>query len=333
MEPGEAELIPDVVVQEVGEVQRAQAELAVLTTRLRDWPAHERLLAGMGEAPEAHLRWSLERHAELAKRLHSQHGMTSTLSADALARQHVSILDAFSDLNGWWFPRAVPVPIEGVNVTPGIEGMQGEITTASRWRGGVSFGSDLADFRAGAPLREEWWVRNWHTTIAFPRVREQERLFYRFEVVGRAGWYPSNAQRGGHLMTFVTFGTTPDVRQPITNWTTVGWPVDIALPYTGGFPSFGNVVPISGNMLVQAGQTPAIGLIVGVIVGLAGGSLWLNPLLSNFETLMIERAPGSAAIRDHATRHGKIEYRHDPQWWLDAVGRIGLERDTPELSN
>jgi hypothetical protein len=100
--------------------------------------------------------------------------------------------------------------------------------------------------------------------------------------------------------------------QSLGNWQTVGWPVNVTLPYSGPL-HFGAPTPVSGSFAVQAGNSAALGFIYGTIVSVASG--YVQFLWGNFGTRRTLPPAQSYGAKDF----DKIEYRFEPKWWLKAV--------------
>jgi hypothetical protein len=79
----------------------------------------------------------------------------------------------------------------------------------------------------------------------------------------------------------VTVGWTADAAtQPLGNYDSVGWPVEVSLPYQQSL-NFGTPVLVSGSIAVKQGQNATLGLIYGTIVSVASGYVqftWGNEL-------------------------------------------------------
>jgi hypothetical protein len=146
-------------------------------------------------------------------------------------------------------------------------------------------------------------------------------LYYRFVVDSECHVYHVSVTSGS-VKEFVTIGWTADsATQALDNWNTVGWPVDVTLPYPGSL-NFGTPVPVSGSIDVTQGKNAALGFTYGTIVSAASGEVQFT--WANFGT---RRAGTSYGPSDY----DKIEYRFVPDWWILALTRrLALApRNTP----
>jgi hypothetical protein len=91
--------------------------------------------------------------------------------------------------------------------------------------------------------------------------------------------------------------------------------ISATLPPQSDLPILSGSAKISGTIPLVPGRTPAIGIIIGVIISLVeGGVLILPGEFSN-----IELAPPDATSPSDL---GKIEYHRDPPFWVDAVAKM-----------
>ncbi|MDP9374125.1 MAG: hypothetical protein M3Q65_17030 [Chloroflexota bacterium] len=338
----EPALIADEDVRRVQEAQRRQAELASLTEQLHGWATLRQQLEDAGEEPQAYLRRLTARRTELLQRLSAeQAGATdaeeepphdgdqsaSLASSDGGAALTTfshrpgglleQILTTVNDVFGRWRVLSVPRMRDGFAEVPDVPGTRGQIITTGLYPGGVTFTDDapLADDGVQNPLVEKWWVRTWQCALTFPAAAELSRLSYRFIVRGDVSLLAGSVRRGS-IYAWVAVGTSRNwPARPIGNWQTVGWPVAITLPRADRF--FGGEVPVSGNLLVEGGRTPVVGLICGVGVGVASGFVDLLPTENSFWT---RRDRGTQTYG--AADVGKVEYSYDPPWLVDVADRL-----------
>ena len=118
------------------------------------------------------------------------------------------------------------------------------------------------------------WVRNWRFVIQFPCALCDSRLTYRvyFE---EGGAFDTNALSAG-LWNWINVREIPDVSAGIDFGSLPDyevWPIDESWPFLPNFMAdyIWDGVTVQGSMGVQKGKAPVIALIVGVIVGVAGG--------------------------------------------------------------
>lgn len=211
-------------------------------------------------------------------------------------------LPGIADLFGLWKRQPVAGMYRGISETPGVAGTSGEIGSLGTSAGGLGFGGSLWDSGVHQPLREKWWIRNWRCTTVFPVPPADKRFMqYRF-VVTNDTRITGAAARVGTLQTFVTVGTSSSSGVVISNYRTVGWPANYGFPLPRPTAYHGRV-PVSGQIAVTPGRRPAIGLIFGVIVGLASG--WLNFGWGNFGTHVPQDDGGTIGH----LHYGKFDYK------------------------
>ncbi len=267
-------LITNEVAQQLSEIHLMEAEFKSLTERLNKMTAFRLQLEHSGEESKVYLQQLMERRTELLQRLRA-----STIRAQRPIDANPIIVTQLTYLFPFWTVLSVPVMTEGISETPGVPGTSGEIDTEDLFQGGLAFGGMPEDDGTQNPYTEKWWIHNWDCSIVFPPAQETGTLFYRFSVSNETHIYLDPVYSGS-VRAFVTVGTTNDVSQPIQNWNTVGWPVDVTLP--SSTLNFYNDVPITGEIAVAQGQVPAVGLIFGVIVSVASG--YVQFLWGNFGT-------------------------------------------------
>jgi hypothetical protein len=306
------DLITPKVAQQLNAIHLMEAEVNLLSERLNNMTAFKLQLEHSGEESKVYLKQLMERRTELLQKLRAVRA--STIRTQRLIDVNLqNILPKLSDLLSLWVVLPVPVMTEGISDTPGVPGTSGEIGTAGLFQGGLGFGGMPEDDGTQDPYTEKWWIHNWDCSIVFPPAPQTGSLTYRFVVDNETHIYLDPVYSGS-VRAFITVGTTSDVSQPIQNWNTVGWPVNITLP--SSTLNFNNGVPITGEIAVEQGQVPAVGLIFGVIVSVASG--YVQFLWGNFGT----RLTLSAGQTVGPTDYGKIEYYYYPRWWIEAVSRL-----------
>lgn len=322
-------LITDEVLQQVNAIHLMEAELTGLTARLNNWTPFKQQLEYSEENPKAYWQRLTERRTTLLQELRSKRQNAEEEAAEteappapvpirssgAVPIRDIFIKQAFDIpkiLQPCPSPRSVPIMTDGISETPGVEGTEGEIKSLDLGRGGLVYGGTLLDLGRREPLTEKFWVHNWRCVIRFPTAPELRRLWYRFSVSSEANINDVSVLSGS-VRTFVTVGTTNDVNRPIRNWETVGWPVDVTLPLSPPWlKSYSADVPVEGIIHPRKGQSAAIGLIFGVIVGVASGRVSFS--WGNFGTRRTKTTYG-------ASDYGLIEYCFIPAW-LEDVNRI-----------
>jgi hypothetical protein len=299
--------------------QKSIAELESLTLRLGHWGDTRARMEALGEKEGDRYR-ELSRRRDILIREHSRHPLPDTRPGPPAASPHG---DAFADRMGkfppglveWLFPWqeiATPFMAEGIATTPGAPLTSGGIGTLGLYLGGCAYGGNLVNGAHSSDV--QWWLRNWTCTIPFLPAASNGTLHYRFAVDALCNLYRPSAL-GGSLMAFVTVGTSNDiVRKPLSGWRDAGWPINRPLPLAG-FPSLDGSVLVDGTVRVARGQRAAIGLIVGMVVGVSQGAVPIS--WGNFGTRRwtFNRTVGPGD-------YGMIEYRFAADALVNAAEKL-----------
>ena len=306
-----AELLEDGLLRRLAAATLVDAQLSDVIARLDDSPEYR---SHAGDEASEYLADLLSRRAGLlrAERLHP------VVDSDVAERPLSDAVAAIANLFGFWKPLYLSYMSEGINDTPGVSGTHGSVVTSGLFAGGCAYGGEVTDDGTVEPNTDKWWTHNWQNTAVFPPAPFSGRLHYRFVVESESHVYRDPC-RIGSLREFVTIGTTANaaIESP-GNWATVGWPVDVTLPYPGQL-SFGASVPVSGSIAVAEGNQAALGFVYGTIVSVASG--YVQFLWGNFGTRRVVSAGGTVGPSDF----DQIEYRFEPIWWIEAVNRRALE--------
>lgn len=203
---------------------------------------------------------------------------------------------------------AVPRASNGVSVTPGAGGTFGEIlTTARSSQGKIFFDSEVG--KGPGVGSEHVWLRNWRYVVLFPCTTTRSFFTYKFQVHIQANLF---SEATGFLMSFVSIGEEPEA-SPTSNIevdTDAGWPLvaDLSEPrdfYNGHYGFMRGEVTVERTFTVNADRTPAVAIVVGVVVRLTTGSVRLSfPSLGD-STLWIDNGEDSEQI-------GQVCYRYVP---------------------
>ena len=310
------QIVTDKMVERVNTVHLMEAEAERLSRRLSDLAALRDHLAYIGEDPDKAIPRMMARRNEVLKLIRDHHekrdsvarpyGDTENITAVAEFAGRTALLDRFDFCGGFspWLEQPTPYMTEGISENPGVPGTSGTIGTAGLFQGGCAYGGELSDTGEHHPGDEKFWIHNWRDFIQLPPAPARSTLHYRFGVSAITNIYRAPVLSGS-VMVFVTVGTTNDITVPITNWTTVGWPVQVTLPAEPPL-YFGGEVPVTGKFDVGKGKTAAIGLILGVITSVNQG--YVQFLWGNFGTHRPEPFPLDLNYEDY----GRIEYRFCP---------------------
>lgn len=243
--------------------------------------------------------------------LRTEHRRVPKPEAEILPARVSLALDKLGDLFGWWqrvpMPDFVPHLVQDPPPSLGEGGIGADVFRGSLLLNGHTFSH-------GA--HEQWWVRTWQTTVPFPTTpssySHSASLAYRFALGAGAAFYFQPSM--GSFAIYVTVAKTSDM---------AAHPIDFSHPASSQFAIF-NDLPVSavppvlsggatvkGTIPLVPGKTPAIGILVGVILG-ARGETYITPGQYSHITVA---PPGATELIDV----GLIEYRRDRAFWVDAV--------------
>jgi hypothetical protein len=214
---------------------------------------------------------------------------------------------------------SVPVPVflQGASVVPGggATGAIMPIPTTDPWEASEPHYQGVLRIPLRFPLFSlSYWLRNWRFVIQFPCALCDSRLTYRvyFEEGGLFGanalsaglWNWINVREIPDVSGGIDFGSLPDYEV---------WPIDQTWPFLPNF-MFAEIwdgVTLQGAMGVQKGKAPVLALIVGVIVGVAGGTFRIfNAGFHPWEMQLFP--PGGYPQPWQLQYHAKVHYRYDP---------------------
>ena len=306
------DLIPESVVRRVTDERRAESELALVTSQLSEMPE---LRQDPAAKVDEHINDLIKRRAKLIERVRP----VSTVR-DLRARPVDSLVTNLGPFFSPWVVVNLPYFSEGIDETPYVDGTSGSFVTDSLSPpGGVEFGGNPQDTGIVNPYIEKWWIHNWTCSYVFPFAPSTGTLYYRFTM--ETSWEVVVALAlSGLVNAFVTVGLTSDVRadNPFDSGAEkeTAWPFWFTLPQANSNLYVNQpLIQFSGSIEVQAGRTAAIGLICGIDAGIASGYV---EMLGGLMRTRLVAEPGPAmtpAILD------QIEYRFEPNWWVQAVGQ------------
>ena len=211
----------------------------------------------------------------------------------------------------------VPVFLAGTSVVPGggATGAIMPIPTTDPWEASEPHYQGVLRIPPGFPFFNlSYWLRNWRFVIQFPCALCDSRLTYRvyFEEGGAFG---ANALSAG-LWNWINVREIPDVSAgidfgPLPDYEV--WPIDQTWPFLPNFmlEEIWGGVTLQGSMGVQKGKAPVLALILGVIVGAAGGVFRIfNAGFHPWEMQLFP--PGGYPQPWQLQYHAKVHYRYDP---------------------
>jgi len=310
-EPPLTDLIPESVIRRVADERRAESELTLVTRQLSEVPE---LTRDAGDRADDYVEDLVKRRVGLLERVRP--------ASPAHGPRALPINSLVAELGPFFTPwKVVNLPYfsERIDQTPGVQGTSGAFDTYSLSPGGVEFWGNPQDAGNIEPTVEKWWYHTWSCSYVFPSVPGNGTLYYRFTL--ETSWEIARAiALSGIVSAVVTVGLTADV-QAATPFGD-GAKTETALPFWVLLPAGNGFVPInepllqfSGSIEVQAGRNAALGLICGIDAGLASGFV---EILGGLMRTRLVAPPGPAqtpAILD------QIEYRFEPEWWVQAVGQ------------
>lgn len=310
-------LVTEELSRRVNSFALMSAELNLITERMNGLRSGQR--APLGETPEAYAQRLAERRIKLTRKLQKERASPSR--GTQVDVNILKILNKFGKLFGSCSQIMVPVMAEGINDTPGIPGTSGEIETVpfSLWHGQVDFAGQPYDSGQQNPDTEKFWGHGWNWEVVFPPAPSDGIVSFNFVVDSGIHIIQAPAHLG-YVGTPMSMLTTSDVgSQPLSNWTLVGWPVNISLPQASY--DFDSSLPISGSIAVTAGQRAAVALFCGVILALASGFCSFGVAQDSYFYTRL-----ASGRQPWPIDYGSIEYCFNPFWWIEAVRARYLEQ-------
>jgi len=285
------------------DVQKAR-----LSTRLRETGTKSALVSAFGEDPQAYSSGLAKQFAELSARQRTPAAIPVKKQPSRLA----ATLDGLAGFFGPWNTIVAPNATVALVQTPSSTNTSGAI-------GGEIYTGDIAleGQVYNGDAQEQWWVNTWQYIIPLPIFSSNPgSLAYRFNVGASVGLYRQDFLTGS-VHIYATVATTNDL---------ASHPIDFSQPVSSTFaiaadlptravpPIVDGNAKITGSIALAARKTPAIGIVIGVIFSVAKGNLQIIPGEYSFVWLTNPDATTNGDI-------GKIEYRHDPFFWVEAVTR------------
>jgi hypothetical protein len=284
------------------DIQRAR-----LGTTLRELGTRTAVVSAFGEDPEAYASGLAKQFAELSAKQRIPDALPGKNQPSRLSATLNGLAGFFGPWSTIVAPNATVALVQTPTSTHTGGAIDAEIYTGDLALEGQVYNSDA---------QEQWWVNTWQYIIPLPVVSSPNpgSLAYRFNVGGSVGLYRQDFLTGS-VHIYATVATTNDLAtKPIDFSQPVSSTFAIAadLPTSAVPPIVGGTAKITGSIALAAGKTPAIGIIIGVIFSVAKGNLQIIPGEFSFVWLTNPDATTNGDI-------GKIEYRHDPLFWVEAV--------------
>ena len=289
------------------------AQLARLAAQLRELGNTRDLIRALGDDPDQYAGRLAAQYKDLSQKLHLPGPPRVVSQAARLS----ATLDRLGDIFSWWDKILVPNATVKLVQTPGGANTGGTGIGAEIYRGDIALGGDV--WNSGT--QEQWWVNTWQYMVSLPatpaNLTGPASLAYRFNVGASVNLYRQDVVTGS-VNAYATVATTGDVAShPIdfNNYASSDFAIFATLPSPKVPPILSGTVKVSGTIPLVPGRTPAIGIVVGLIVSAAQGEVMILP----GEYSSITLAPPDATM---PTDLGKIEYRRDPPFWVEAVAKM-----------
>ena len=207
-----------------------------------------------------------------------------------------------------------PLATVGLTQTPHTSDTGGTGIGADIYEGSLALGGEI--WNAGT--EEQWWVNTWECMAPFPSTpsdfTNSASLSYRFNVGASLALYRQDVVSGS-ANVYVTVATTNDLNshpidfnQPASS----DFAIVATLPTSNVPPIVSGSVNVTGTIPLIPGGTPAIGILMGLVIGVAAGDVQI--IAGEYSGFSL--APPDAAMSSDL---GKIEYRRDPPFWVEAV--------------
>jgi hypothetical protein len=290
---------------EAARIALVDAQFATVGNRLKALNATEPLLRAYGEDPKAYAGELTKQYAALASRPRP----SAPHNKDISPRVALT-LDRLADIFGPWQTVAAPTADVGLVEKPTSSKTSGDVN-------GVLSPGYIIPYAAiaNSGAQEQWWINTWQYIIPLPVTPTGPgRLAYRFNVQAGLEFYRQNFLSGS-AHVYATVATTNDLAvHPIdfTHPASSTFAIAEDLPTSEVPPLLSGYTTANGHIDLIAGKTPAIGILCGLILSVAQGEMRVTPEYYSYIFLSNPDAKTNADI-------GKIEYRIDPIFWVEAV--------------
>ena len=289
-----------------------EIQLARFASQLRELNSTRGLVRALGEDPDQYASRLVKRYRDLALKLRTP----PPQRARSLPPRLAETLNKLGDIFNLWQSILAPNATVALVQTPNSPDAGGSIG-ADIYQGDVALGGEV--FNSGT--QEQWWINTWQYMVSFPTTPSglvsPASLSYRFNASTALNLYRQDVVSGS-VYVYATVATTNDlINHPVdfNNYTSSDFLINSTLPVSAVPPLISGSASISGAIPLVPGRTPAIGIIVGLIVSVADGTVQILP--GEYSDISI--APPDATM---ASELGKIEYRFDPPFWVDAVAKM-----------
>jgi hypothetical protein len=288
-----------------------EAQLSRVRTKLGELSNTRDMVRALGQDPDQYGQQLAKQYRDLALKLRQPvHPRPSNLPP-----RLTQSLDKLAIIFNFWQSVLVPNATVGLAQAPNSSDTSGSIG-ADIFQGQLALGGQLSN----SGPQEQWWINTWQYMAPFPTTPTNfgspASLSYRFNIGASLNFYRDDVVTGS-VHVYTTVASTSDLStQPIdfNHFDSSNFLITATLPQSDPPLLFGSA-KISNTIALVPGRTPAIGIIIGVIISIAeGGVLILPGEFSN-----IDLAPPDATSPSDL---GKIEFRRDPPFWVDAVAKM-----------
>ncbi len=290
-----------------------EVQLATLSARLKELSNNREIVRALGGDPERYASQLAKQYADLSRKRRPTRLVARSLPANLTA-----ILDRFGDIFNWWQYVVAPNATVGLDQPPATTDASGSIG-ADIFQGELALGGEISN----GDMQEQWWVNTWQYIVPFPATPSSSpssaSLSYRFDVSAILDFYRQDLVTGS-VHVYATVATTNDLANRLidfNNPVSSDFAIVATLPASGVPPQVSGVTHVTGTIPLVPGATPAIGILIGLIISVASGDLLVLPG-DSFINLI---PPGATVPSDL----GKIQYRSDPPFWVNAVAKMFTE--------
>ena len=285
----------------------------MLGSRLREFGSTRDTIRALGVDPDQYASGLAKQYADLSQKLREP----APRQAKSLSPRVARLLDQFGDIFNPWQTVVAPNATVGLRQVPPASKAGGTIG-AEIFQGDLAVGGEI--YASGPD--EQWWVNTWQYVVPFPApsstFSNPGSLSYRFTVGGAFDFYRQDVVSGSvHL--YATVFTTNDMANHPIQFTqppvSSEFLINATLPVSDVPPFVYGGAQINGTITLVPGGTPAIGILIGLIFSVVNGDVQFFPgetgeiLLSN---------PDATAPTDV----GRVEYRRDQIFWVNAVSQL-----------
>lgn len=288
-------------------------QLARLAARLRNVSATRDLVRALGEDPDKYAVQLAKQYQDLFVKTRSP----PPPRAPSLPLRLSQSLDKIGTIFNLWDKVLAPNATAKLVQVPSGPDIGGTGIGAEIFQGQIALGGEVWN---GGP-HEQWWVNTWQYMVPLPatpaNIGASASLSYRFNIGASLAFYRQDVVSGS-VHAYATVATTGDLAgHPVdfNNFVSSEFAIVGTLPVPGVPPIIGGTAKFSGTIPLVPGKTPAIGIIVGLIISVADGDVLILP--GEFSNITL--APPDATTPSDL---GKIEYRRDPLYWVEAVAKM-----------